>query len=111
MGDDNDGHVQLLLQRAQQIQNLGLDGHVQSGGGLVRNQQLRIAGQGHGDHHPLAHTAGELVGVLVHPLARLGNANQFQQLDGSFPGLLGIHPLVQHQRLFNLIADGEHRIQ
>ena len=47
----------ILPQIQQQFQNLGLDGHIQSGGGLIRNEKLWRAGHGHGYHNPLAHSA------------------------------------------------------
>src|SRR3546814_17068634 len=57
-------------------QHLRLNGDIERGGRLVRQQQLRPAGQRHGDHHPLAHAAGELVRVVVQALARqIGRAS------------------------------------
>ncbi len=44
--------------------------------------QLGVAGQRHGDHHALAHAAGQLVRVLLQPPLRLGDADQAEQLDG-----------------------------
>jgi hypothetical protein len=46
-------------------QDLRLDGHVERGGRLVGDQQRRVAGQRHGDHHALAHAARQLVRVLA----------------------------------------------
>ena len=43
--------------------------------------QLRIAGEPDRDHHPLAHAAGELMRILFQPRARVGDADQLQQLD------------------------------
>src|SRR5699024_19579 len=65
VGDEHDGGVDLLLELHQKIQDLRLDGHVQGGGGLVGDDEAGVTGQGDGDHHSLAHAAGELVGV--HP--------------------------------------------
>ena len=53
------------LQVGEQPQHLRLDGHVQRRGRLVGEQQRRLAGQRDGDHHPLAHAAGELVRIVV----------------------------------------------
>ena len=111
VGDDDNGHMELFLQVLQKLQDLGLDGHIQGRSGLVGNQQLRISGQGHGDHDPLAHTAGKLMGVFVHPLPCLGNANQLQQLNGPVPGGLFVQALVELQGLRNLIPDGKYRVQ
>ena len=111
VGDEGDGGAQLVPQTAHQIQHLGLDGHIQGGGGLIRDQQLRPAGQGHGDHHPLAQAAGELVGIAVHPLFRHGDVHHPQRLDGLFPGLLLVQSLVEAEHLHQLVAHGEHRVQ
>ena len=55
--DQDDPHAELALEPVEQLQDLGLDRHVERGGGLVGDQQLRVAGEGHGDHHPLAQSA------------------------------------------------------
>ena len=53
---------------------------VQGGGRLVHDQQGRMQGQGDGDHHPLAHPAGQLVRVGVQPAGV--DVHDFQQLHG-----------------------------
>jgi hypothetical protein len=45
----------MLSQLCQQLEDLSLDGDVERGGWLVRNQELRITSQRHGNHHALAH--------------------------------------------------------
>ena len=44
MGDNDDGHTQLFLQILHQFQDLGLDGHVQGGGGFVGDEDIRFTG-------------------------------------------------------------------
>ena len=68
-----------VLERAHQVENLGLDRHVERGGRLVGDEQLRVAGERHGDHHALAHAAGELVRILVDALFGVGDADHLQQ--------------------------------
>ena len=75
VGDEHDGGVVLPLELLHQLEDLGLDGHVQSGGRLVCDEHLGVAAHGHGDHGPLTHTAGELMGVLVDALLRGGDAH------------------------------------
>ncbi len=53
-----------------ELQELGLDGHVQGRGGLIGNDEPGVAGQPHGDHGPLPHAAAELVGKGVDPGSR-----------------------------------------
>ena len=77
----------LLLQLAQQPQDLGLHGDVQGGGGFVGDQQLRPAGQGDGDVHALGHAAGDLVRVGAQHPVRVGDLDLLQQLDGPGPPL------------------------
>ena len=65
--DQHDRRAKPRLQLAHQVEDLQLDRHVQRRRRLVGDQQLRVAGQRHGDHHPLAHPARELVRILPHP--------------------------------------------
>ena len=109
--DDQHGHAQALLQIAQQIEDLRLDRHIQGGGGLVGHQQHRLAGQGHGDHHPLAHAARQPVRKVVEPLRRRRDAHQLQHLDGPLLRVVVGHAGVGTQRLDDLRADGVHRVQ
>jgi hypothetical protein len=81
VGDQQQGQAELAPQLLQQGEHLGLDHHVQGGGGLVGDQQPRRAGQGHGDHHPLALAARQLVGVAGRPAG--GQADLLQQLAAS----------------------------
>ncbi len=54
MGDEQQAQPLARLEVSQQIKDLGLDGDIQRGGGLVGDQQFRPVGQRHRDHHPLA---------------------------------------------------------
>ncbi len=57
MGNEQDRHIQLLLQIVEQFQDLSLDGHVQSCRGLVCDQNCGPANQRHGNHRALPKTA------------------------------------------------------
>src|ERR1700716_1468590 len=48
---------------AKELQDLRLHAHVESGCRLIGDHQLRLAGQGHGDHHALSHPAAELMWI------------------------------------------------
>ena len=67
VGDEHERHPELLAQAPQQREDLRLHRHVERGGGLVGDQQLRLVGERHSDHHALAHPPGELVRVGIHP--------------------------------------------
>ena len=111
MGDPDDRHAQLLAQLFDQFQNLRLNGHIKGGGRFIGNQHIGVARQRNRDHHALAHTAGKLMGIVVDPGRGIGNTNQFQQFGGADAGLRAGQAHVADQRLHDLIADGEHRVQ
>jgi hypothetical protein len=105
VGDDDHGHPQLVLEPRDQIEDLRLHGDVQGRGRLVGDQHLRLVGQGHRDHGALAHAPGELVRVVVDPLARLGDPHEAEQVDGPIKRLgLGDVP-VGANRLHELAPD------
>jgi hypothetical protein len=111
VADEEHAHLVRGLELAQQLQDLALDGDVQRRGGLVGDQQLGLAGQRHGDHHALLLAAGHLVRVGLQAARRLGDAHLVEQLLGALPGRSLPQAHVLHQRLAQLRADVEHRVQ
>ncbi|RMS50537.1 hypothetical protein ALP65_04624 [Pseudomonas aeruginosa] len=111
VGDQQQGHAQACLQVLEQIEDLQLDGDVERGGRFVGDQQLRLAGQGHGDHHPLPLAAGEFVWIGFQALGRLGDADQLEQFENSRAGLGATQALVQGEDLGELLLDGMQRIE
>src|SRR5262249_39239926 len=111
VGDDDDRGVDFGLQLVDEVDDLGLDGHVEGGGRLVGDQQLGPAGQGHGDHHALAHAARELVWKIFDAQVSLGDAHTSQDLDGFGAGLGLAHAAVLLERLHELIADTQHGVE
>ncbi len=88
VGDQQHGDLAGQLQRPEQREDVGLDRHVQGRGRLVGHQDLRVAGQGPGDGHPLRHATRDLVRVQArHPL-RIVDPDPAEQGDGALPGLL-----------------------
>ena len=61
VGDEHDRRAGLVAQVAHEVEDLGLDRDVERGRRLVGDEQLRLAGEGHRDHHALGHAAGHLV--------------------------------------------------
>ena len=78
MGDVDDRNAALLLDAADELEDLCLNGHIQCGGGLIADEQVGVAGQGNGNDHALTHTAGQLVRVALHPLFGVGDTDFFQ---------------------------------
>ena len=103
---------QLLLNLPQQVQNLGLNGHVQCCGRLVGKENGRVPGQSHGQHAALAHAAGEIMWVKPHPLRGPLNAHQGHQFQNPLPHRLSSHTgLVDPNGFGNLRADGHGGVQ
>ena len=99
-----------LLSR-QQIEDLRLDRHVERGGRLVGDQEFGFARQRDRNRHPLPHPAGELMRILRQPLLGRGNTDRGEQFDAAL--LRGGHVKLEMllQRLDQLGADREHRIE
>ena len=63
--DQQQRHAALALQPQQQREHLRLHGDVERGRRLVGDQQARVAGDRHRDHHALRHAARQLVRIGV----------------------------------------------
>ena len=63
VADDHQPDAQLADQLGEQVEDLRLHHHVERGGRLVGDDQPRLAGQRHRDHHALSLPAGQLVRV------------------------------------------------
>ena len=68
-------------QLLHQLQNLLLHRDVERRGGLVSNQEIRPAGQRHGNGDALALTARELVRIVVKALGGPGDTYALQQFQ------------------------------
>ena len=90
MADEQVGQAERLAQLHEQVEHLGLDGHVERRHGLVADQKTGLDSQRPGNAHAGALAARELVGeavgqgriqahaaqLLTHPLVALGAAHQ-----------------------------------
>ena len=111
VGDEDHRQVIFDPQVFEQLQDLGLDGDVQGGGGLVADQDLGVAGHRDGDDHPLAHPARKLVRVLLEAALGVSDAHVPQVFHRLFPGGAALQVLVQLHRLGDLVADGLEGVQ
>jgi hypothetical protein len=108
VGDHDDGGAGDLLSGLEDIQDLRLDGDVQSGGRLVGDDHFGVVGNGHRDHRALPHAAGELVREGVHPAGGVGNADHVEQFDGALAGRVLVQVLVDPEGLDYLVAHRVH---
>ena len=109
--DDDHRHLVFLAQALEQVEDLGLDRHVERGRRLVGDQQLRVAGERDGDHHALAHAAGELVRIVVEASCSVRNTDLLEELDRALARGVLLHVEVAPQRLRDLRSDLERRVQ
>lgn len=111
MGDEEKSHVLLALQLRQQLQNLRLDRHVQRRRRLVRDQDIGLVRQRHGDHHPLPLAARQLVRISAQPAFGVADAHAVQQFQNAVPHRRTAQPLVQLDRLGQLLFQRVQRVQ
>jgi hypothetical protein len=96
----------------EHLHDLRLDRDVERGRRLVGDEQVRLVGDGHGDHRPLSHAAGKFIRVLARAPLGIGNSNEVQQLDDSAADV-GVRQRarVQTDRFGDLRADATHGIE
>ena len=70
VGHEEIGQPKLALQLLEQVQDLGLDRHVERGDGLVADDQVGFEDERPGDPDPLALPAGKLVRVAARVIRR-----------------------------------------
>jgi hypothetical protein len=75
VGDEQDAAADLVAQRAEQFENLRLDGDVERGGRLVGHHERRFAGYCHRDHHALTQTPRQLMRIAAQPPGRFGDTD------------------------------------
>ncbi|MHC2878865.1 hypothetical protein ACVI53_001735 [Bradyrhizobium barranii subsp. barranii] len=97
--------------RASRLEDLRLDRDVERRGRLVRNQQFRLAGQRDRNRDALAHAAGTLMRILREPLLRRRDADGGEQLDAALPRRRRVELEMLLDRLHQLGADGQHRVE
>ena len=110
MGDEQHRHAELGLQVFQEFEDLRLHGDVERGRRLIGDQKIGTIGERHGDHHPLALAAGELVRIGAKPLRRIDDADLGQKLDDP-RWRDGRAPMVKRDDLADLPLDRVERIE
>ena len=106
MRDEDIRQPPLLLQPAQQVQDLRLNGHIQRRDRLVADDELRVHRQRPRDAHALAAAAVQLVRIGVHqPLVQTHGLHQLQHLGKA---LIGVAVFArERQRFVDGLRDGE----
>ena len=109
MGHQEDAAVLLVGDGAEQLEDVAGQRHVEPGRRLVGEQQARPAGEGGGDHHPLAHSPGQLVWVGVEASDGVAQPDLAQQRDGLGARCVAAQALVDGEAVGELAADRAHR--
>ena len=110
VADEQDRGAELLAQRVDEVEHLGLDRRVEAGGRLVEDEQGRVLRQRHGDDDALLHAAGQLVRKARHDARGVGDAHAAEHLLAAPIGFAaGRAEDLEHLR--HLPADGERRVQ
>ena len=105
MGDEQERYITSMLQLAEQVDDLCLDGYVQGGHRFVSHHKLRLQGHGTGNDDALSLTARKLVRV---PIEAGGvHAAQFQRFHHLIGDVTFRGQLVMQQRL----SDGRANLQ
>ena len=99
------------LQVAQKGQDLRLDGDVERGGRLVGDQQVRVVGERHGDHHALALAARKFVRKGVEPFLGVLQADFPQQFHRAGAALVARGQPVDFENFADLPLDPVQRIE
>ena len=109
--DQDQRRVVLGDEVAQEVEDLGLNRHVERRRRLVGDQELRLARKGHCDHRPLPHPARELVRIVPQPRLRVGDADAVEQLCSALLRIALVHAEVGFEHLADLAADRQNRVQ
>jgi hypothetical protein len=109
--DDDHRHPEVALQLTEEIEDLTLDADVERRRRLVCDQHARVAADRVRDHDALTHAARQLMGIRVELAGRVGDADEVEQLDHPVPQRLPPQVGVQPQRLLQVGADRQDRIE
>jgi hypothetical protein len=109
--DHDDRAPEVILEALHQVEDLRLRRHVERRRRLVRDQEVGIVDQCHGDHHALAHAARELVRIVVDPRLRLRDPDCLQELERAGLRDPHGHVTVQLDGLDQLLPDRVHGVQ
>ena len=95
----------------QDRNDLRLDRNVERGRRLIGDHQRRLGAERERDHDALAHAAGEFVRIAVEALLGRGKTDLGQPRDRPLLRLLPPEGLMRQDRLGELIADPQQRVE
>ena len=111
VGNHDRRRTRFFLCNFNDVQDLRLDGHVQCGGWLVGDQDLRVVRNRDGDDYALAHTPRKLVWKRFQAQFWLTDPDEFQQMRSLVKRDPLAHLLVGLDCFDQLCSDIENRSQ
>ncbi len=96
VGDDDDRHAAVLVDAAQDLDDLAGRGRVELAGRLVGEHDGRVVGQCDGDGHPLLFAAGELARAVAVPV---GEPDLVEEVGGCLSPLVTRTSVESHRKL------------
>ena len=109
--DEEHRQSKFVAKVVQQIEDLLLYRHIERGGRLVGNQQLRTIDDGHRNHDALPHASRELMRIAAGALLGVGNGNVAHAFDRSLPGFCFGDAVVSEDGFRDLFADAHDRVE
>jgi hypothetical protein len=100
----------LIAKIAKEIEDLGLDGDIEGGGGFIGDEKFGLAGEGHGDHGALLHSAGKLVRIISRAEFGIADADEFEETS-NFGGGARKFGLMEAEGFGDLEANGEDGVE
>ena len=110
---EHNGRIYLLLQAAQNVQYLSLNGNIKCGSRFIRNDKSRIASKRHCYHNSLTHTARKLMRVHLINAFAVCDSDKLKHFDRALFDFFLRHLafLMESNDLINLRTDTENRVQ
>ena len=110
--DEHDRHAEPFLEIGKEFEDLGLHRHVERRRRLVGDQHVRIVGERHRDHHPLALASGHLMRDRNRTARRAREcATSSSSSIARALALCLAHPPCARERQSDLVADPVERIK
>ena len=111
VGHEHHGHLQLVFQLAEVIENVCTDAGVHHGGSFVSNEDLRTEREDTGEKHTLHLTTGEFERILAFDISR-GNVHSHETfVNAATDFFLGRLVLEDVESVFELATDGEELVE
>ncbi len=109
--DEQDRHAIGLLEPLQQRDDLRLYGDVERGRRLVRDEEVGLVGERHGDHDALALPAGKLMRIGAEPRLGVWNADLGEEFDHALARRVLPAHAMKFEDFRDLLRDRVQRIE